>query len=122
MIHMRMRGKLLANMNKGPMFVAHQMSTFINELINNGLQRDYLFIFNRNSPHGALALNGYEYSLFARAFSAFVHDTWLGLWITTHICFIKLHNTLKQSGIRVFRVHHLPDNMAHTPSRWLSDT
>lgn len=66
------------------------------------MQRDNLFIFNRNSPYGALALNGYEHSLFARAFSALVYDTLLGLWIGAYIGFIEFHVALKQSRIRVF--------------------
>ena len=75
-------------MNIRPVFIAHQMCVLIDELINDRLQRDYLFIFNRDRPHGAVALNCNQHLLFACAFTAFMLLSVLWARVSADIHFI----------------------------------
>ena len=105
-----------------PMFIAHQMGVLIDELINERLQRDDLFIFNRGGPHGAVAFNCNQHSLLACAFTAFMYNTRLWLGRTANVLFVQFYNALKKLGVGSFRVHHLTNNVAHSPCRWLRNT
>ena len=98
------------------------MRLLIDMLINDGLQCGHLLIFNRNGPHGALALGHDQYSLFVGAFASLVYNTSLRLRGAADELFIQLDNAVEHSGVGAFRVHHLTNGVPHSPSGRLSDT
>ena len=107
----------MTDLNIGPVTIAHQMGIFIDMLINDRFQGGSLFIFNGNSPHGAMALNGNQYLLFCCTLAALVDNALLGFRSAANVFFIKLHNALKQPGVGSCWVHHFTDGMAHAPGR-----
>lgn len=118
--HRRVLRELFADLFIRPMAITHEVNGFVNVLIDNWLQRCHLFIVNRNSPHGATALDGNQHSLLGGAFTAFVQNI---RWrLSTNIGFVKFNDALQQRGIVAIRIHHLADNMPHPPGRGLSDT
>ncbi|MCJ8503221.1 hypothetical protein [Desulfatitalea alkaliphila] len=74
----------------GPMAITHQMGTCIDMAVNDRLQCGSLFIFNGNGPHGAMALNSDQYSLFGGAFATFMGNPWHWLRNAANVLFIKL--------------------------------
>ena len=101
MSYMRMGRKLLPDMKKRPMFITHQTGIFTDELIDDWLQGCYLFIFNRNGPHGAMTLSGYDRSLFCCALASFVYNTGYRARITENMPLLEL--TIKYLACNLFR-------------------
>lgn len=76
MLHMGVRRKLMTDFKIGPMAITHQMGTLIDMAVNDRLQCGSLFIVNGHGPHGAMALNSDQYSLFGGAFATLMGNPW----------------------------------------------
>ena len=120
MDHLRMGDIFTADFLKGAMPVSLQMRCLGNMGVHQRAHGLYLLIVDGKGPNRALAHNGDQDSLLARAFASFVAGT--RLRPATDVGFIHFYDAAQQSGICMSRVHHFANDVAHTPGCWLGDT
>ena len=100
-------------------FISHQMRLLIDKAIKLWGKLCNLITGHRCGPNRAVAFHRHQHSLFGSPFTAFMFNAFFVTGFATDIFFIQFYNPLKQACVRTGWVHHLPDNMAHPPGRWL---
>lgn len=101
--------------------IGHQVSALIDKIDDRWHQINQLVAFNRYGPNRAIALYGYQDSLFLGSSTSFVFDAVLEAWLSANVFFIQFNNTAERWNQFRSRFHHLADAMTHLPGTFLGN-